>query len=61
LGSWIHQELAGCEFADVHIDKRFGMLMKYLSKGLGRTLTLAEWLWVAFLLLIIKKVGFKSQ
>ena len=29
------QELAGCEFADVRIGKRFGMLMKQLSKGLG--------------------------
>ena len=41
MGSWIDQELAGCEFADVRIGKRFGMLMKQLSKGLGQTLPLA--------------------
>ena len=38
MGSWIDQELAGCEFAYVRIGKRFGMLMKQLSKGLGQTL-----------------------
>lgn len=41
MGSWIDQELAGCEFADVRIGKRFGMLMGQLSKGLGQTLPLA--------------------
>jgi hypothetical protein len=41
MGSCIDQELAGCEFADVQIGKRFGMLMKQLSKGLGQPLPLA--------------------
>lgn len=41
MGSWIDQELAGCEFADERLGKRFGMLMGQLSKGLGRTLPLA--------------------
>jgi hypothetical protein len=41
MGSWIDQELAGCEFADARICKRFGVLMQQLSTGLGRTLPLA--------------------
>ncbi len=41
MGSWIDQELAGCEFADARIGKRFGVLMQQLSTGLGRTLPLA--------------------
>lgn len=41
MGSWIDQELAGCEFADIRLGKRFGMLMAQLSKGLGQTLPLA--------------------
>lgn len=41
MGSWIDQELAGCEFADARLGKRFGMLMEQLSKGLGQTLPLA--------------------
>jgi hypothetical protein len=41
MGSWIDQELAGCEFADARLGRRFGMLMEQLSKGLGQTLPLA--------------------
>ena len=33
MGSWTDQEIVGCEFADVRIGKRFGMLMGQLSKG----------------------------
>ena len=41
MGSWIVQALAGCEFPDGLVGKRFGMLMGQLSKGLGQTLPLA--------------------
>ena len=41
MGSWIDQELAGCEFADARLGRRFGMLMEQLSKGLDQTLPLA--------------------
>ncbi len=47
MGSWIDQELAGCEFADSRLGKRFGMLMEQLSTGLGRTLPLACGDWAA--------------
>jgi hypothetical protein len=40
-GSWIDQELAGCKIADARLGKRFSMLMKQLSNGLGQTLPLA--------------------
>jgi hypothetical protein len=41
MGSWIDQELAGCKFADERLGKRFGVLMKQLSQGIGRTIPLA--------------------
>ena len=41
MRSWIDQELAGCEFADAQLGRRFGMLMEQLSTGLGQTLPLA--------------------
>ena len=47
MGSWIAQELAGCEFADVRLGKRFGMLMEQLSDGIGRTIPLACGDWAA--------------
>jgi hypothetical protein len=47
MGSWIDQELAGCEFADVRMGKRFGMLMEQLSQGIGRTIPLACGDWAA--------------
>jgi len=47
MGSWIDQELAGCEFADARLGKRFSMLMEQLSQGLGRTIPLACGDWAA--------------
>lgn len=47
MGSWIDQELAGCEFADARLGKRFGVLMEQLSQGIGRTLPLACGDWAA--------------
>jgi Transposase DNA-binding/Transposase Tn5 dimerisation domain len=41
MGSWIDQELTGCNFADVRLGKRFSMLMEQLSEGIGRTIPLA--------------------
>jgi hypothetical protein len=41
MGSWIDRELAGCKFADQRLGKRFGVLMKQLSQGIGRTIPLA--------------------
>jgi len=47
MGSWIDQELAGCEFADERLGRRFGMLMEQLSTGIGRTIPLACGDWAA--------------
>ena len=47
MESWIDQELAGCEFADARLGKRFGMLMEQLSTGIGRTIPLACGDWAA--------------
>jgi len=47
MRSWIDQELAGCQFADARLGKRFGILMGQLSKGLGQTLPLACGDWAA--------------
>jgi hypothetical protein len=47
MGSWIDQELAGCKFADVRLEKRFSMLMEQLSEGIGRTIPLACGDWAA--------------
>ena len=47
MGSWIDQELAGCEFADERLGKRFGVLMEQLSQGIGRTIPLACGDWAA--------------
>ena len=47
MGSWIDQELAGCEFADERLGRRFGTLMEQLSKGIGRTIPLACGDWAA--------------
>ena len=41
MTSWIDQELAGCEFADVRLDKRFRVLMERLSEGVGETIPMA--------------------
>ena len=47
MGTWIDQELAGCEFADERLGKRFGMLMEQFSKDIGRTIPLACGDWAA--------------
>src|SRR3978361_1313504 len=47
MGSWIDQELAGCKFADVRLEKRFSLLMEQLSEGIGRTIPLACGDWAA--------------
>lgn len=47
MGSWIDQELAGCRFADARLGKRFGVMLKQLSDGLGRTIPLACGDWAA--------------
>ncbi len=39
--SWIEGELAGCEFADVRIGKRFRTLVERLSDGVGKTIPTA--------------------
>jgi len=39
--SWIDRELAGSKFADVRLEKRFRMLVKRLSEGLGETIPMA--------------------
>ncbi len=41
VGSWIDQELAGSEFADERLGRRFGVLMGQFAKGLGTTIPLA--------------------
>jgi hypothetical protein len=41
MTSWIDQELAGCEFADVRLDKRFRILVERLSEGVGETIPMA--------------------
>lgn len=47
MGSWIDQELAGCKFADVRLEKRFSIVMELLSEGIGRTIPLACGDWAA--------------
>jgi hypothetical protein len=39
--SWIDQELAGCEFADKRLGKRFRRLVQGLSEGIGRSVPMA--------------------
>jgi len=41
MASWIDDELAGCKFADVRLDKRFRTLMEQLSEGIGETIPMA--------------------
>lgn len=36
--SWIEAELAGCEFDDVRLDKRFRKLVEQLSAGIGESI-----------------------
>src|SRR4051812_29068316 len=41
MASWIDDELAGCKFADVRLDKRFRTVVERLSKGIGETIPMA--------------------
>ena len=41
MTSWIDQELAGCEFADSRLGKRFTLLVERLSEGVGETIPMA--------------------
>ena len=37
-GEWIGQELAGCEFQDERLRKRFGKLFRHLSSNIGQSI-----------------------
>jgi len=39
--SWIDQELAGCDFGDVRLEKRFKTLVERLSEGVGESIPMA--------------------
>ena len=39
--SWLDREMAGSEFNDVRLRKRFGVLLEQLWKGMGQTIPLA--------------------
>ncbi|SAK84056.1 Transposase for transposon Tn5 [Caballeronia catudaia] len=39
--SWLDPEIAGSEFKDVRLRKRFGMVLEQLWKGMGQTIPLA--------------------
>jgi hypothetical protein len=39
--SWIDRELAGCQFADARLAKRFRLLLERLSEGIGETIPMA--------------------
>jgi hypothetical protein len=41
MASWIDQELASCEFADVRLTDRFKTLVEQLSEGIGETIPMA--------------------
>lgn len=41
MTSWIDEELAGCKFADVRLDKRFRTLVERLAEGVGETIPMA--------------------
>ena len=41
MTSWIDQELAGCEFADARLGKRFKTFVEQLSEGIGETIPMA--------------------
>src|ERR1700751_5700398 len=38
--SWLDREIAGSEFNDVRLRKRFGVLLEQLWKGMGQTIPL---------------------
>lgn len=39
--SWIDQELAGCKFADLRLERRFKLLVERLSEGIGESIPMA--------------------
>ena len=41
VAAWIDQELAGCKFADVRLEKRFKVLVERLSEGIGESIPMA--------------------
>jgi hypothetical protein len=41
MASWIEDELAGCKFADVRLEKRFRTLVERLAEGIGETIPMA--------------------
>jgi len=41
MASWVDDELAGCRFADVRLEKRFKALVERLSEGIGETIPMA--------------------
>ena len=45
--SWIDQELAGCQFADARLERRFKTLVNHLSEGFGETIPTACQDWAA--------------
>jgi hypothetical protein len=45
--AWIDQELAGCEFADVRLGKRFKTLVARLAEGVGESIPMACQDWAA--------------
>lgn len=47
MKSWIDKEIAGCEFKDTRIGKRFRQLLHQLSNGIGNTIPLACQDWAA--------------
>jgi len=36
--SWVDQELAGCKFADLRLERRFKLLVERLSEGIGESI-----------------------
>ncbi len=45
--SWIDRELAGCEFTDVRLGRRFRTIVERLSEGVGESLPMACQDWAA--------------
>lgn len=41
MASWTETELAGCDFGDARLGKRFSMLVERLSEGIGETIPMA--------------------
>ena len=44
---WVERELAGCEFPDERLKKRFGKVLSELSRRIGETLPAACQDWAA--------------